>query len=120
MKKDFIQHIVDKKAKAATEELREHLQDVVREITEDQQKWLDDMMRDLLPPNLYEAGKRGDNIREVGEYLNKHNIRLLFVPDSLVIRIMIGDTIHSQFIPQLMLDGEKLHATLESAPNTNN
>lgn len=114
MKKDFVQHIVDKKARAATEELREHLQDVVREITDDQQRWLDDMMRDLLPPNLYEAGKRGDMLREVGDYLKKHKISILFVPDSLVIRIMVGDNIHSQFVPQLMLDGEQLHTSLDS------
>lgn len=114
MKKDFVQHIVDKKAKAATEELREHLQDVVREITEDQQRWLDDMMRDLLPPNLYEAGKHGDMLREIGDYLNKHKIRIVFIPDSLVIRIMIGENVHSQFIPQLMLDGEKLNASLDN------
>jgi hypothetical protein len=120
MKKDFVSQIVNKNAKAATEQLREHLQDVVGEITKDQQKWLDDMMRDLLPPNLYEAGKRGDMIREVGEYIRKHNIRILFVPDSLVIRIMIGDKMHSQFIPKLMLDGEELRATVEASPNINN
>lgn len=114
MKKDFVQHIVDKKAKAATEELREHLQDVVRQITEDQHKWLDDMMRDILPPTLYEAGKHGDMNREIGDYLSSHKIHIIFVPDSLVIRIMIGDQIHSQFVPQLMLDGEKLHSSLDS------
>lgn len=114
MKQDFVQHIVDKKARAATEELKEHLQDVVREITQDQHKWLDDMMRDILPPNLYEAGKHGDMLREIAEYLRLHNIRIVFVPDSLMIRIMIGDQMHSQFIPQLMLDGEPLHTSLDS------
>lgn len=110
----YIQSIFDKEARKKTEELREHLQDVVREITQDQQKWLDDMMRDLLPPNLYEAGKRGDMLREIGDYLKKHNIRLVYIADSLVIRIMVGDQIHSQFVPKLMLDGQELHTSISS------
>ena len=119
MKKDFVQHIADKAARAATEGLREHLQDVVHEIADDQRVWLDNMMRDILPPPLYEAGKRGDNLNEVGAYLKKHKISIVMIPDSIALRIMIGDTIHSQFIPQLTLDGEPLSKTLESAPELN-
>lgn len=94
--------------KKRCEEADEMVKAIGREMIEDQVKWLDDQMRDLLPPNLYEAGKRGEMESLIGAYMEKHRIRIVFVPDRLVLRIMLGDRVHSQFVPQLTCDGEKV------------
>lgn len=102
---------IDKAAYEATREVNEMLQDVSHQIISDQNKWLDDMMRDLLPPDLYEAGKHGDMDVEIHSYLTKRDIKIIFIPDSYSIRIMVGDQIHSQFITKLAVDGEPVDMT---------
>lgn len=108
MNKQELDRKINKAAAKATEELREMLQDVSHKIANDQRDWLDKMMCDLLPPNLYEAGKHGDNFEEIEEYLHKNNIKLIFIPDSYSIRIMIGENVHSQFITKLAVDDEPI------------
>lgn len=88
-------------------------QDIGQQIVTDQAAWLDDQMKDILPPNLYEEGKRGRMEDLIGEYMEKHKIRVIFIPDHLVIRIMIGERIHSQFIPKLTLDGEPVEMKVQ-------
>lgn len=100
---------IDKIAAKATEELREMLQDVSHKIACDQRDWLDKQMADLLPPELYEAGKHGDELEKIEAYLKRNKISLVFIPDSYSIRIMIGDQIHSQFITNLEVDGEPVN-----------
>lgn len=115
----YIQSIIDKQARKKTEELREHLQDVMHKISNDQIKWLDAVMEDLLPPRLYQAAKRNDLMDEVAAYMQKHGISIVFIPDSLALRIMLGDNVHAQFVPQLTMDGEPLAKTLESSTERN-
>lgn len=91
-----------------SDEANEMVLDVGKRIIEDQMKWLDDQMRDLLPPNLYAMGLAGECETLIGNYLADHKIRIVFVPDRLVIRIMLGDKVHSQFVPELQCDGEKV------------
>lgn len=97
---------VQKETQKRTEELREYLQDLSHKITEDQMRWLDKAMMDLLPPDLYQAGKHGDMEREIGEYLQKNGVQIVFVPDSISIRITVKGKIHSQFAPKFTVDGE--------------
>lgn len=110
--------IIKKRSEAANEMVT----DIGKQIMEDQTKWLDSVMKDILPPNLYEAGKLGDLEVEIGDYLRKHNIRLIFIPDALVLRVMIGDRVHAQFVPQILCDGEpvKVEATGFLPDVTNN
>lgn len=94
--------------KKRCEEADEMVKAIGKEMMEDQVKWLDQQMADLLPPRLYEAGLRGEMETLIGEYMEKHKIRIIFIPDRLVLRIMLGDRVHSQFVPQLTCDGEKV------------
>lgn len=89
-------------------EIEEMANDVGKTMMRDQAEWLDAQMKDLLPPDLYATGHAGDPENKVGEYLTKHGIRLIFIPDRMVLRIMIGERVHSQFVPQLLCDGEKV------------
>lgn len=93
---------IQKRTAAATEMAT----DIGQQMMTDQIAWLDDQMRDILPPNLYEEGKRGRMQDLISEYLHKHKIKVVFIPDHLVLRIMIGERVHSQFVPKLTLDGE--------------
>jgi hypothetical protein len=106
MKPKQFSNIADTAARKATERLQEHLQDVAQTMTRDQAEWLDKVMADILPPHLYEAGRHGDSMQEIGEYLKKHKFQIVFIPDSMAIRIMRHDQIHAQFVPQLTVDGE--------------
>ena len=101
---------LQKRTAAATEMAT----DIGQQIVTDQVAWLDDQMKDLLPPNLYEEGKRDRMSALIGEYLYKHKIKIVFIPDRLVLRIMIGDRVHSQFVPKLTLDGEPVEMTQKS------
>lgn len=90
-----------------------------KEIIEDQAKWLDDQMKDILTPKLYAAGLVGDLESEIEAYMQKHGIKIVFIPDRLALRIMIGGRVHSQFIPQILVDGEKVDfkSPLDGAKN---
>lgn len=108
---------IQKRTAAATEMAT----DIGQQIMTDQAAWLDDLMRDILPPNLYEEGKRGRMEELIGAYLEKHKIKVVFIPDHLVLRIMIGDRVHSQFVPKITLDGQpvemKSKSTLDGSRN---
>lgn len=91
-----------------TEAANEMVTDIGRRIVQDQQEWLDGVMKDLLPPNLYEAGRRDEMELEIGNYLRRHKIKIIFIPDALVLRVMLGEKVHAQFVPKLLCDGEEI------------
>lgn len=93
------------------QELQEMAKDIGKQMMDDQAEWLDKQMKDILPPKLYGYGKRGQKEKEIGEYMAKHRIKLVHIPDSLVIRIMIGERVHSQFVPKFTVDGEPVTLT---------
>jgi len=105
--------------KKRTEEASEMVTGIGKEIIEDQAKWLDDQMKDILTPRLYAAGLAGDLESEIEAYMQKHSIKIVFIPDRLALRIMIGGRVHSQFIPQITVDGEavELKPPLDSQQN---
>jgi hypothetical protein len=111
MNKKMFQNIADKCARVATEKLNENLQGIAQEIARDQTIWLNRVMQDILPPRLFEAAKRGDLMDEVEAHLKKNGFKLVFIPDYLRIRIMKGDDVHAEFVPQLTLDGEPISMT---------
>lgn len=89
-------------------EADEMVKDIGGRLMRDQAEWLDKQMADLLPPNLYQAGLRGECESLIKAYMEKHRIRIVFVPDRLLIQILIGDRIHSRFVPNLTVDGEEV------------
>lgn len=92
--------------------------DVGKQIMRDQAEWLDSQMKDLLPPDLYEMGKQGEGQEEIAEYAKKHRIEIILVPDSMAIRINLGGTPHSQFVPTFTVDGEPVtKSPLDSSKN---
>jgi hypothetical protein len=104
--KKLFKDIANRQARKATEQLHEHLQDVSRRIASDQAIWLDKVMKDILPPMLYEAGKHEEKSDEVEAYLRKHKFQLVFIPDSMAVRVMRGNQVHAEFVPQFTVDGE--------------
>jgi hypothetical protein len=102
------QRQLDKVATKASEELTEMLQDTARKMANDQAAWLDKVMMDILPPMLYEAGKCGDLMDEIEFYLKKHGFVLVFIPDSLGLRVMRNGEVHAEFKTELTVDGELL------------
>jgi len=107
--------------KRRTDAANQELTDIGKQIMLDQQRWLDDQMKDLLPPALYEEGRHGRMETMIGEYLQKHQIQIVFIPDSLAIRIMVGKQVHSQFIPKLTIDNQPVewhpHLPVDSSQN---
>jgi len=97
--------------KKRTAEASEMVTGIGKEIMEDQRNWLDAQMKDILSPRLYHAGICGDLESEIAEYMDKHQIRVIFVPDRLVLRIMIKGRVHSQFVPQFTVDGKHVELT---------
>lgn len=92
-------------------EVQEMALDVGKQIMRDQAEWLDAQMKDLLPPDLYEKGKSEEGEAEIAAYAIKHGIQVILIPDSFAVRIMLHGKPHSQFVPQLLLDGEPVTRT---------
>lgn len=113
------QRAIDKEAQKRTEELRGHLQDVSHKIKNDQDDWLDGVMKDILPPRLYESGKREELTEEIEAYLKQHGFSLVFVPDSLGIRLMRHGNVHAEFRTGFKIDGEPVQFQLSGiTPNS--
>lgn len=94
-------------------EVQEMALDVGKQIMRDQMEWLDVQMKDLLPPDLYEKGKREEGEAEIAAYAIKHGIQVILVPDSMAVRIMLHGKPHSEFVPTLTVDGEPVIRTPE-------
>lgn len=89
-------------------EIEEMAHDVGQRMMRDQAQWLDVQMKDILPPPLYEAGLVGEKEDEIGEYLRKHDVRIIHISDSMALQITIGNRIHSRFVPVFTVDGEEV------------
>lgn len=102
-------------------EVQEMALDVAQRMVRDQNEWLDGVMKDLLPPDLYEAGHGGEREEEIAAYAKKHGIEVIFVPDSQSIRVMLHGKPHAQFVRTLTVDGEpvsmKPQSPLDGAQN---
>lgn len=86
-------------------EVQEMAQDVAQKIIRDQIEWLDGVMKDLLPPDLYEAGAVMEKEEEIKAYAFKHGIQVVFIPDTQRIRVMLHGKAHAEFVPTFTLDG---------------
>lgn len=80
--------------------------DIGKKMVSDQSEWLDNVMKDLLPPRLYSAGHAGELETEIAEYVKRHGIQIIWIPDRLGIRVMLKGKVHAEFKTQLMVDGE--------------
>lgn len=90
-------------------EANEMVTDIGRRMMQDQADWLDLVMKDLLPPDLYEAGKRQEKVAEIAAYAKKHGIAVVYIKDTLRIRVMLRGKVHAEFRPQLTVDGEPVN-----------
>lgn len=86
---------------------------VSQQMMRDQGEWLDSVMKDILPPHLYEAGKRQENLEELAAYVAKHDIRIVYIPDTIRIRVMVHGKPHAEFCPQFTVDGEQVKIEAE-------
>lgn len=103
---------IDKEAAKRTEELKEHLKDVGHQIARDQEEWIDDLMRELLRPDIFQKAKNDDCQNEVDEYFRKHRIQITFIPDSMRIRIDVAGQQYAEFVPKFQFeDGEPIEMT---------
>lgn len=87
-------------------EVEEMAKDLGKRMVTDQAEWLDNVMKDLLPPRLYAAGHAGELEEEIAEYIKRHGIVIIWIPDRLGIRIMLHGKVHAEFKTQLTVDGE--------------
>lgn len=92
-------------------EVQEMAFDVARRMVEDQNAWLDGVMKDLLPPELYEAGKREEREEEIAAYLHKHGISIKFIPDTQRIHVLVRGHDTREFRPTFTVDGEPVKLT---------
>lgn len=99
---------IDKEAQKRTEELREHLADVAHKIAVDQEQWMDDRMKELLRPDIYEKAKADDCHEEVDGYFKSHQIKITFIPDSGRIRIDVKGQPYAEFVPGFQIDGDPI------------
>ena len=98
-------------------EADEMVSDIGRQIMQDQKEWLDGVMKDLLPPELYDAGRKLERTEEVHAYAKKHGIVVVFIPDTLRLRVMLKGQVKAEFIPQLTVDGEPVRLFTPSENN---
>ena len=110
----------EKALKSRCAEMDEMVTDVGRQIMADQTEWLDGVMKDLLPPELYDAGKKLERQDDLKAYAQKHGIVVVFIPDTLRLRVMLRGKVHAEFIPQLTVDGEPVRLIHPDAPQENN
>ncbi len=96
-------------------EVEEMALDTARQIHQDQAEWLDGVMKDLLPPELYEAGKHMDREPEIAAYAKKHGIAVVIVPDSFRMRVMLNGKVHAEFKANLTVDGEPVKIDAQSS-----
>lgn len=98
-------------------EVQEEVQDLARRMLRDQAEWLDGVMKDLLPPELYEAGQRMERTEQISAYAQKHGIVVVFIPDTQRIRVMLHGKPHAEFVPVITVDGEPVKRTPDENRN---
>jgi hypothetical protein len=89
--------------------------DTARKIHEDQAEWLDSVMKDLLPPHLYEAAKKMELLNETEAYAKKHGIIVTLIPDTFRMRVMLHGKVHAEFQANLLVDGEPIKREIKSS-----
>lgn len=94
---------------AAMAKLNENMSDIGRQIAADQMTWVDKCMKDILTPNLYEDAKKLRNLEAVAAYMTKHDIKLVHMPDTLRLRIMVRGQIYGEWKANLTVDGEPVN-----------
>lgn len=92
-------------------EVQEMALDTAQKLVRDQCDWLDGVMKDLLPPDLYEAGRRMEREEEIGAYLTQHGISVVHIPDTHRIRVMLHGKTHREFVATFTVDGEPVSMT---------
>lgn len=105
---DQLQTLMGKENFAHMENLNESMSDIGRQIAHDQIEWVDKCMKDLLPPNLYDDAKKMRNLDAVASYMQKNEIKLIHMQDTLRLRIMVRGQIYGDWNAQLHMDGEKI------------
>jgi hypothetical protein len=103
---DQFKSILGKEGMAKMERLNTELGDIGKQIFIDQQQWVEKCMKDILPPDLYDDCIGLRNLEKVAAYVAKHNIRFIYMADTLRMRIMIGDQIYGEWKANLTVDGE--------------
>lgn len=102
-------------------EVEEMAVDTARKMVRDQAEWLDSVMKNLLPPDLYKVGRTGeDPDGKIAEYAAKHQIQVIYVPDSLRIRVLLHGKPYADFVPTFTVDGEEVKWVAESVKPNNN
>lgn len=100
-------------------EVQEAVLDIGRRIIRDQAEWLDGVMKDLLPPDLYEAGQRMERTEEISAYARTHGIVVVFIPDTQRIRVMLHGKPHAEFVPVITVDGEPVKREVDGRNGRN-
>lgn len=99
-------------------EVEEMAVDTARKMARDQTEWLDSVMKDLLPPDLYKVGKTGEDPGgKIAEYAKKHQIEIVYIADSLRIRVMLHGKPHAEFVPTFTVDGQPVKIEAQTAFN---
>lgn len=102
-------------------EVEEMAVDTARKMMRDQSEWLDSVMKDLLPPDLYKVGQTGEDPGgKIAEYVQKHGIEIVYIADSLRIRVMLHGKPYAEFVPTFTVDGEEVKWVAESVKPNNN
>lgn len=108
MNKKMFKEIADDAGRRATIQLYKELESTAQQIAKDQSEWLDSTVKLLLPPDLYDAGRRGERSQEIAEYLIKHKIQIIFIPDRQSIEIHVKGEKFSAFETRILVDGEPI------------
>jgi len=101
-----LEHILGKEGKLKMEALNAEMSDLGRQIAHDQQDWLDSCMKDLLPPDLFEAARRLERLEDLAAYAQRNDIRIVYMPDTLRMRIMVRGKVYAEWKANLVVDGE--------------
>src|SRR6185436_415195 len=89
--------ILGKEGRTKMESLNEQMSEIGRQIAFDQQHWVDKCMKDILPPPLYDDCVHNRNHEAVAGYMNRNDIKLIHMADTLRIRIMIRGQIYGEW-----------------------
>lgn len=108
--------ILGKEGRVKLEALNEEMGSLGRQIAMDQEEWVDRCMKDLLPPHLYDCARRLENLEELAAYVDKNKIRIIYMPDTLRMRIEVRGKTYGEWKANLLVDGEPVDFT----PSLNN
>lgn len=114
-----LEKVLGREGRIKMEALNEEMSGLGRQIAHDQQAWLDSCMKDILPPHLYEAARRQENLEELSAYVAKNGIRIVYLPDTLRMRVELRGRIYGEWKANLTVDGEPVNFTPQPPPENN-